>query len=219
MCNLYSMTKSQKAILELTRAMVDSAGNLPVMDEIFPDFLAPVVFEGEAGRELTRMRWGLPGPEAAGGRPVTNVRNTASSYWRRWLGVEHRCLVMADAFCEWADTKPRKTPVWFGLDETRPLFALAGIWTRWIGIRGTRSEPVEGVHRLFGILTTEANAEVAAVHPKAMPVVLETLREMEVWLGAGWEEAGRLQGAFRDGGLRVVGKRGVESGVQGSLGI
>ena len=198
------MTKSQKAILELTRAMEDSSGNLPMMEEIYPDFSAPVVFEGGCGRELTRMRWGLPGPEAAGGRAVTNVRNTASPYWRRWLGVEHRCLVMVDAFCEWADTKPRKTPVWFGLDESRPLFAFAGIFTSWTGVRGTKAEPVTGEHRLFGILTTAANREVAAVHPKAMPVVLETVEEMEVWLRAGWEEARGLQRGFRDGGLKEV---------------
>ncbi len=219
MCNLYSMTKSQKAILELTRAMADSAGNLPVMDEIFPDFLAPVVFEGVSGRELTRMRWGLPGPDLSSGRPVTNVRNTASPYWRRWLGVEHRCLVMVDAFCEWADTKPRKTPVWFALDGDRKLFAFAGIWTRWTGTRGTKAEPVSGVHRLFGFLTAAPNAEVRAVHPLAMPVVLESVEEMEVWLRAGWEEAAKLQRGLRDGGLQVVERRTAARGVQGSLGF
>jgi putative SOS response-associated peptidase YedK len=35
-----------------------------------------------------------------------------------------RCLV--PIFCEYADTKPRKTPVWFALAEDRPLFAFAG---------------------------------------------------------------------------------------------
>ncbi len=72
---------------------------------------------------------------------------------------------------------------------------------------------------MFGILTTAANAEVAAVHPKAMPVVLESVEEMEVWLRAGWEEATRLQRGFRDGGLRVLERRMAASGVQGSLGF
>ena len=31
---------------------------------------------------------------------------------------------------------------------------------------------IEGVHELFGFLTTEANASVAPIHPKAMPVIL-----------------------------------------------
>src|SRR5271166_1831017 len=47
------------------------------------------------------------------------------------------------------------------LSEDRPLFAFAGLWTRWRGVRGPKSAPVEGAHELFGILTTEANALVA----------------------------------------------------------
>lgn len=39
MCNLYSITKSQTAIIEFTRAMKDSTGNLPPMPGIFPDYI------------------------------------------------------------------------------------------------------------------------------------------------------------------------------------
>ena len=42
---------------------------------------------------------------------------------------ESRYLVPVNSFCEWADTKPKKTPTWFALDDDRPLFAFAGIWT------------------------------------------------------------------------------------------
>jgi len=34
--------------------------------------------------------------------------------------------VPATSFCEYADTKPRKTPKWFALSQDRPLFAEAG---------------------------------------------------------------------------------------------
>jgi putative SOS response-associated peptidase YedK len=65
MCNLYSVTKGQQAIRDLTRAMRDTTGNLPPMPAVFPDYAAPVVRnlpEGE--RELTLMRWGfLPPPK------------------------------------------------------------------------------------------------------------------------------------------------------------
>ena len=37
MCNLYSITKGQAAIIALTRAMTDSTGNLPSMPSVFPD--------------------------------------------------------------------------------------------------------------------------------------------------------------------------------------
>lgn len=40
---------------------------------------------------------------------VTNIRNTASPHWRRWLGVESRCLVPGTAFSEYGSTPDPKT--------------------------------------------------------------------------------------------------------------
>jgi putative SOS response-associated peptidase YedK len=94
-------------------------------------------------------------------------------------GKLNRCIVPATSFCEYADTKPRKTPIWFALSEDRPLFAFAGLWTRWRGVRGPKSGPVEGLHELFGFLTTEANAIIAPIHPKPMPVILTKPEEVE----------------------------------------
>src|SRR5208283_1203132 len=69
------------------------------------------------------------------------------------VGKRNRCIVLATSFCEYADTKPRKTPIWFALSEDRLLFAFAGLWTPWHGVRGPKSAPVEGEHELFGFLT------------------------------------------------------------------
>jgi putative SOS response-associated peptidase YedK len=87
--------------------------------------------------------------------------------------------VPATSFCEYAPTTPRKTPTWFALSEDRPLFAFAGLWTPWRGVRGPKSAPVEGEHELFGFLTTEANAIVAPIHSKA---ILTTTEEFDLWL-------------------------------------
>ncbi|GLK54530.1 putative SOS response-associated peptidase YedK [Methylopila capsulata] len=57
MFNLYSLTKGQAAIRELTRAMADRTGNVPPMPGIFPDYPAPIVREGAEGRELALARW------------------------------------------------------------------------------------------------------------------------------------------------------------------
>ena len=76
MCNLYSITTNQEAILRLFRVVNRYVGNLPPMTGVFPDYPAPVVRNAEAGRELTMMRWGMPPPRRAGGYPVTNIRNT-----------------------------------------------------------------------------------------------------------------------------------------------
>jgi putative SOS response-associated peptidase YedK len=200
-----SPSKGQAAIGAFTRAMRDLTGNLPQMPGVFPDYAAPIVRNAPDGvRELMLARWGMPGPPQFGGAPITNIRNTASPHWRTWLNVGHRCVVPFNSFCEYADTKPRKTPTWFALDEERPLAFFAGIWKSWHGKRGTKSNPVEGEHQLFGFLTTDANAEVKAIHPKAMPVILTSTEAVEQWLTLPVKEALALQKPLPDGALRVV---------------
>lgn len=66
---------------------------------------------------------------------------------------------------------------------------------------------------LFGILTTEPNAEVGAIHPKAMPVILTSEDEVELWLTAPTTEALTLQRPLPDGALRIVARREKEDGL------
>ncbi|SDR63444.1 Putative SOS response-associated peptidase YedK [Rhizobiales bacterium GAS113] len=205
MCNLYSMNRSQDEIRGVVGAMRDGTGNMPPLPGIFPDYEAPIVTTGADGtRELVKARWGMPGPPAFGGHPITNIRNVKSAHWRPWLGATNRCLVPWTSFCEYADTKPRKTPTWFALSDDRPLAFFAGLWTTWHGKRGTKANPIEGEHQLFGFLTTEPNAEVAPIHPKAMPVILTTAEEIETWLTAPVPKALNLQRPLPDGTLKIV---------------
>lgn len=204
-CNLYSQTKGQQAIREATRAMTDRTGNMPLLPGIFPDYLAPIVRNTPDGRELTMARWGMPAPLQFGVAPITNIRNTKSAHRRAWLQIGHRCVVPFTSFCEYADTKPRKTPTWFALSDDRPLAFFVGIWTRWRGTRGTKANPINGDHLLFGFLTTDANAEVGAIHPKAMPVILTAPDQIDHWLLSGTtDQALRMQRPLPDGSLKVV---------------
>lgn len=66
------------------------------------------------------------------------------------------------------------------------------------------SRSLSSPYRLGRALLTEPTAEVGAVHPKAMPVILTTAEEHEAWLSAPWSEAQGLQRPLPDGALRVV---------------
>ena len=199
MCNLYSLVKGQAAIREAFATMVDRTGNLPSQPAIFPDQMAPVVRNTPEGRELAMLRWGFPPPPGVGGRPVTNIRNTGSGFWRAWMAPEHRCLVPVSSFSEYLPGKPA-IPHWFALAPERPLFAFAGLWRPWTGTRAK----LDGRHELFAFLTTEANAVVAPVHPKAMPVVLTTPDEFAAWLTEPLPDVLRLQRPLADSLLSVV---------------
>jgi putative SOS response-associated peptidase YedK len=121
-----------------------------------------------------------------------------------WLGKHNRCIVPADLVLRILGYEAAKTPKWFALSQDRPLFAFAGLWTPWRGVRGPKSAPVDGQHEVFGFLTTEPNAVVAPIHPKAMPVTLTTPAEVDLWLLADAPKALELQRPLPDHALRVV---------------
>src|SRR6202045_805563 len=178
------------------------------MPGVFPDYKEPIVRNGAEGRELVTARWGMPSSQhalmeatkkraanlEAKGKPVdfkellrmepdggtTNIRNVKSKHWTRWLGAENRCVVPFNSFSEF--NKAEGGDIWFALDETRPLACFAGIWTNWTSVRKVKEGKT--TNDVYAFLTTEANAKVGAIHPKAMPGILTWPDEVETWMTA-----------------------------------
>lgn len=215
MCNLYSQTKSQDAMRHLFDDVLegeveDLTGNLASQPGIYPDYPAPILRHGlNGGWQLAKARWGMPTPprfleDKRRDPGVTNIRNVASPHWRRWLGVEHRCLVPFASFSE-LDQRPgapRNYLVWFAFGPDRPLAFFAGLRTEWISVRKLNEDEVTA--ELFGFLTCAPNAEVAQVHLRAMPVILTRSEDWRCWLIAPASEALELQRLLLDGLLRIV---------------
>lgn len=173
MCNRYRMTAKQA---ELARRfgvpehlIMPEPERLPP-PELFPKRDGWVVRREDGERVLDVMTWGVP----LQGKPITNVRNLSSPFWRNMLAnPERRCLVPVTDFCEWSGEKGSKQEHWFNV-PSRETFAFAGVW-----------RPTE-VGKAFAFLTCGYDGDPAAhvvgqIHPKACPVILHEEDE-EHWL-------------------------------------
>jgi putative SOS response-associated peptidase YedK len=184
-CNLYGMRVTAKELMAHNLANEEWRRQVTVEK----DYCAPgkpgYVIREEAGRRvLDTMIWGFPGPE---GKPVTNVRNYASPFWRRSLAdPARRCLVPVSSFNEYSnqrDVQGRKRKFAFSI-PSRPIFSFAGIWR-------PADEP-EGTP-FYSFLTCGYDGEPAAhcvgrVHAKAIPVILHE-EDHDRWLHAPIDEA------------------------------
>ena len=152
----------------------------------------------EGLREIAMMRWGFP-PAGGGKRPVTNVRNLGSNYWRGWLEQPRfRCVVPATSFVEYTDTSRR----W----RTGSRSATTGRCS---------ASPASGGHGpacaakrkartcCSRILTTEPNELTKPIHAEAMPVML-TGDEIDTWLEAPVQDAVKLAKPFPAERMKIV---------------
>ena len=189
-CNLYNLKVKRWEVLDYYGA------NDTWREDLEKDYVSPgrpgfVAVQGATGIDLTVMRWGFP-PPANVSKPIVNVRNYSSPFWRTALkNPERRCLVPVTAFQEWAvEPDPitgKKRPHWFSL-PSRPIFSFAGVW------RPTETGPA------FAFLTCGYDDDpsahvVGGIHPKAIPVILHE-EDHQRWLNAPVEDALSLACAF-----------------------
>jgi putative SOS response-associated peptidase YedK len=190
MCNLYRLKSKENVAAAL--------GAQPLLDlpelrtEIYPRYSALVVRRDDSGgRALAAMSWGIiTTVKGKSGKPirkpVTNVRNLASPFWRSTIAnPAQRCLVPFTQFAEprpGKDDEGRPAQYWFTVQGAE-LSCFAGIW-RW-----SEGEP------RFAFLTCEPNPLVAPLHEKAMPVILQP-EDYERWLSGEVEDVCALAQPF-----------------------
>jgi hypothetical protein len=90
MCNLYSITTNQAAIIALFRVINRSVGNLPPMPGRVSRLPCPGDPQHYAGTEMVTMRWGMP-PRRRAVRCSSEIgaendaQDTAVPAYGRWL--------------------------------------------------------------------------------------------------------------------------------------
>ncbi|MED4910848.1 SOS response-associated peptidase [Brevibacillus centrosporus] len=94
-----------------------------------------------------------------------------------------RCIIPADSFYEWKETKQGKQPMRIMRKDEQP-FAFAGLFDTWVQPDGQK------VHTCT-IITTTPNDVVAPIHPR-MPVILREEDE-SIWLDREYQDHQHLQ--------------------------
>lgn len=164
MCHRYSLI-SLSAVAALHAELAEAIEGWQPRYNVALTQAMPVVVRHGDRLALERLHFGfLIPPRTASARPllVGNARaETLRSRPAFREAVRHRrCLVPADGFFEWEKQGSRRLPHYFTLPDRQPFF-FAGLWAP-----ATADSPAA-----FAIVTTTANARVAAIHDR-MPVML-----------------------------------------------
>jgi putative SOS response-associated peptidase YedK len=150
------------------------------------------------GRHLDLLKWGLlpswTKDPAKAQRPI-NCRSERVVRSGPFRGTfkRRRCIMPADASHEWQAMTAGKQPCTIAPQDGQPM-AFTGLWE---GFRWPDGE----ITRIFTIATTNANADVAALHNR-MPVILEPA-DPPVWPGEAEGDFPALVHSSPRGTLRI----------------
>ncbi|HEX7290733.1 MAG TPA: SOS response-associated peptidase [Conexibacter sp.] len=192
MCGRYTLASTTPAQLRARFPLGESV-QIAQRFNVAPgdDVLAVVMRDG--GPTGALLRWGLVPPWAEDpsvGFKMINARAETVADKPAYRGPfqRGRCLIVADGFYEWQREGTRQ-PFHITRDGGEP-FAFAGLCTAWRDPRTPDGELL----RSCAIVTTEANAKIAHIHPR-MPVILDPADEQE-WLDPNTPQ-GRLEQLLR----------------------
>ena len=176
MCGRFTLHAPAEKVADLFG--LDCTPDLPPRYNIAPTQLIAAVRAVEPGkRELVQLRWGLVPSWATDlsiGNRLLNARAETVSQKPAFRTAfrRRRCLILADGFYEWLSVSGKKQPLHVRFLDGR-IFALAGLWERWLTVAGPSLETCT-------ILTTEANEVVKVAHER-MPVILAQ-GDFALWL-------------------------------------
>jgi putative SOS response-associated peptidase YedK len=175
MCGRYAITLPPEAVRGYFR-YVDQP-NFPPRYNVAPTQPIPIVRLDKGARRFALVRWGfIPGfvKDLKQFPLIINARaeGIAEKPSFRAAIRRRRCLVVADGFYEWRREGKTKQPFLIKRPNGGPI-GFAGLWETW-------SSPDGGEIDTACIITTGANATMAAVHDR-MPVVLEP-GAFDAWL-------------------------------------
>jgi putative SOS response-associated peptidase YedK len=179
MCGRFLLTATPEELQALFGYLDGDA--FPPRYNIAPTQPIAVVRHVGGGRRFALVRWGLvPGwvkdPRAFS--LIINARAEGIAGRPAYKGAMQyrRCLVPASGFYEWRKLPNGRKQPYLVRPAKGGVVAFAGLWETWLGADG--SEIDSGC-----IITTDANADVAAIHDR-MPVVVQPA-DWERWLDAG----------------------------------
>lgn len=194
-CGRYVLETPPEELARFFSATIDFAPrefrpswNIPPTTEV-----VAVTAEPSGSRHLRHFRWGLVPPWAKdlsfGARAINaRAETVATRPAFRAAFRTRRCIVPADGYYEWRKVPGgRKQPHFVARADGEPI-AFAGLFERFTI---PHSEPARVVETCT-IVTTAANADVAAIHDR-MPVTLEPGDAFGRWLDPGFSDRAALE--------------------------
>jgi putative SOS response-associated peptidase YedK len=177
MCGLYSFKRSPEEARNLFNYL--ERPDFPPRDYVTPGGPMAIVRKGGDGkRHFALVRWGfIPSwmKVVQPGKPLINARAETILEKPSFKNAicRRRCLIPADGFYEWEGDVTGKKKPWYVHRPDKSLMAFGGIWEHWMGPDGSELETA-------AIITTDANALVATIHPRS-PLVIHP-EDFDLWL-------------------------------------
>jgi putative SOS response-associated peptidase YedK len=176
MCGLYSFKRVPEEVRTLFNYV--EKPDFPPREYVTPGGPMAIVRGGARGeRHFTLVRWGFVPSWAKEIQPKPLINARAETVMEKPSFKNairrRRCLIPACGFYEWyGDTPGKKVPYYIQCTDGQ-LMAFGGIWEHWMGADGSEIETA-------AIITTEANAVVAQIHPRS-PLVIHP-KDFDTWL-------------------------------------